>query len=233
MKPEFDEMLFPPFEGFPKEGVAFLKKLKRNNNREWFAKHKPEFEEFVKLPMQSLIASLQPYFADFAPDFEIHPKRSLFRIYRDTRFSNDKTPYKTHVAAHFEQRRKPRIMDAAGYYLHIEPGEVFIGGGIYLPDSDQLKKIRRAVAEQPKEFLSIIHAPSFKKMFGSLHGEKLSRAPKGYAPDHPMIEYIKYKQFFTGLEWKEETCYKKDFVKRVVAVCRELTPLINFLNNAM
>lgn len=233
MQPEFDELIFPPFEGFPKEGIAFLKKLKRNNNREWFAAHKEEFEDTVKFPMQCLIASLEPLFAGFAPEFDVNPKKSLFRIYRDTRFSRDKTPYKTHIAAHFELRRKPRIMDGAGFYLHIEPGEVFLGGGIYMPDNDQLKKIRRAVSEYPSEFLAVIASPKFKKHFGTIQGSKLSRPPKGFSADDPMIEYLKLKQFFAGVEWKEETCYKKDFAGRVAAVSKEITPFINFLNEAM
>ncbi|MGB2870076.1 MAG: TIGR02453 family protein, partial [Bacteroidota bacterium] len=105
--PTFDIDVYPPFEGFPKEGIAFFKKLKRNNSREWFEKHKGEYEEQVKLPMQCLVAALRPHFARFAPEYELNPKRAIFRIYRDVRFSKDKTPYKTHVAAHFVLRGKP------------------------------------------------------------------------------------------------------------------------------
>ncbi len=211
MLKEFDELHYPPFEGFPKESVGFLKKLKRNNNRDWFNAHKDEYERSIKFPMQSFIASMQPLFADFAPEFDVHPKRSMFRIYRDTRFSKDKTPYKTHMAAHFVLRGKPKGFEGSGYYLHIAPGEVFIGGGIYLPDNNQLKMIRRSLAEHSKEFLRIINKPSFKKMFPAISGQKLSRPPKGFAPNHPMIEWLKMKQFFTGIEMKEEICYRKDF----------------------
>ncbi|MFA5834989.1 MAG: DUF2461 domain-containing protein [Bacteroidota bacterium] len=230
---EFDEQQFPPFEGFPKESIAFLKKLKKNNNRDWFNAHKNDYEEQIKFPMQSFIASLQPLFADFASQFDVHPKRSMFRIYRDTRFSKDKTPYKTHMAAHFVLRGKPKGFEGSGYYLHIAPGEVFIGGGIYLPDNDQLKKIRKYLAEHSKEFLAIINKPSFKKMFPAITGQKLSRPPKGYDPNHPMIEWLKMKQFFTGLEMKEEICHKKDFVKLIAKHCKELMPLVDFMNKAM
>ncbi len=233
MNLEFDDLSFPPFEGFPTEGIVFLKKLKRNNNREWFTKHKNEFEEFVKFPMQSLIASLQPFFAEFAPEFDINPKKSLFRIYRDTRFSKDKSPYKTHVAAHFELRSKARIMEGAGYYFHLAPGEVFLGGGIYLPDNEQLKKIRRAIVEHDKEFSTIIEASKFKKLFGTVRGSKLSRPPKGFAPDHPMVEYLKLKQFFVGVEWDETVCYKKNLDAKIAATCKEIAPFINFLNDAL
>ena len=230
---ELEERQFPPFEGFPKESIAFLKKLKKNNNRDWFNSHKNEYELYIKFSMQSFIASLQPYFADFAPEFDVHPKRSMFRIYRDTRFSNDKTPYKTHMAAHFVLRGKPKGFEGSGYYLQIMPGEVFIGGGIYLPDNDQLKKIRKGIAEHPKEFLEVVNKPSFKKMFPAISGEKLTRPPKGYDPNHPMIEWLKMKQFFTGLEMKEEICYKKDLAKVIAKYCKELAPLVNYLNTAM
>ncbi len=233
MLKELDEQQFPPFEGFPKESVGFLKKLKKNNNREWFHSHKDEYEESIKFPMQCFIASMQPYFADFAPQFDVSPKRSMFRIYRDTRFSKDKTPYKTHMAAHFVLRGKPKGFEGSGYYLHIAPGEVFIGGGIYMPDNDQLKKIRRAIAENSKEFLSIVNKPSFKKVFPAINGAKLSRPPQGFPPDHPMVEWLKMKQFFTGLDLPEDICYKKDFSKVIAKHCKELAPLVDFMNKAM
>ncbi|HTY10448.1 MAG TPA: DUF2461 domain-containing protein [Bacteroidota bacterium] len=224
---------FPPFIGFPKKGIEFLNKLKKNNNREWFEKHKQDFESEVKLPMQSLIASLQPYFESFAPEFDVSPKRSLFRIYRDIRFSKDKTPYKTHAAAHFVLRGKPKGIEGSGFYLHIEPGSVFLGGGIYMPDSDQLKKIRRAIAGQSKEFLGIVKDKNFVRTFKGIDGDKLQRVPAGYQPDHPMAEWLKLKQFFVGVDWKEEKCYKAQFVKDVAKIFEQAMPFISFLNAAM
>ncbi|MDP2883737.1 MAG: DUF2461 domain-containing protein [Ignavibacteria bacterium] len=231
--PLSDLEFFPPFDGFPREGIDFLKRLKRNNNRPWFEKHKQDYEFSVKLPMQSLIASLHPHFQRFAPEFDINPKRSLFRIYRDVRFSKDKTPYKTHAAAHFVLRGKPKGVEGSGYYLHIEPGEVYIGGGIYMPDNDQLKKIRSAIASHSDQFLSIVCLPKFKKIFGKLEGEKLQRVPKGYEPDHPMAEWLKHKQFFVGVEWPESKCLKQKFVPETVCVFEAATPLVRFLNEAV
>lgn len=231
--PLSDLEFYPPFEGFPREGVEFLKKLKRNNNRPWFEKHKQDYEALVKLPMQSLIAALHPHFERFAPEFDVNPKRALFRIYRDVRFSKDKTPYKTHVAAHFVLRGKPKGVEGSGYYLHIEPGEVFLGGGLYMPDGDQLKKIRRAIASRPDQFLSAMRHPKFKKMFGKLEGEKLQRVPQGYEPDHAMAEWLKYKQFFVGTELPEGKCLKEKFVPDVVEVFEAATPLVRFLNEAI
>jgi uncharacterized protein (TIGR02453 family) len=228
-----DLEMFPPFEGFPKQGLQFLKKLKRNNNRTWFENHKNEYEEFLKLPMQSFIFALQPHFAAFAPEFELSPKRSIFRIYRDIRFSNDKTPYKTHIAAHFVLRGKEKGFVGSGYYFHIEPGEVFIGGGIYMPDSDQLKGIRKGIVQHPDEFLSILKDRKFRKRFGKLEGNKLQRIPKGYDESDPMAEWLKLKQFFVGVSLPESSCHKASLVKSIAAISKDAAPLVKFLNRAV
>jgi uncharacterized protein (TIGR02453 family) len=222
---------YPPFDGFPKEGLRFFKQLKQNNNREWFNAHKAEYEEFVKMPMQSMIASLQPSMARLAPEIEVHPKRNMFRIYRDIRFSKNKLPYKTHMAAVFH--RKGHWEESAGYYVHIEPGGVYVGGGVYMPDSQQLKKIRRAIAERADEFLDIVNDRTFKKKFKTLEGEKLLRNPIGFPSDHPMIEWLKYKQFYTGVEWNEKECYTPKLIDKVLVVYKDLLPMIRFLNNAL
>ena len=229
--PIIDQFILPPFVGFPKEGITFLQRLKKNNNRDWFAKHKNEYEEFVKLPMQSLIVALQAPMMAIAPEFEFNPKRSLFRIYRDTRFSKDKTPYKTHVSAIFHP--KGHWEQSAGYYLHIEPGEIYLGGGIYMPDGIQLKRIRSAIATRADEFLSIIGDKNFKKRFGVLEGSKLQRNPQGFRGDHPMIEWLKYKQFYAGVSWKTDVCFSPKFTDKVISLYRELLPLLRFLNAAV
>ncbi|HWP81808.1 MAG TPA: DUF2461 domain-containing protein [Bacteroidota bacterium] len=233
--PDFDVEFFPPFEGFPKEGIRFLKRLKRNNNRPWFAKHKHEYETHVKLPMQSLIASMQPHFVNFAPEYEFHPRKSLFRIYRDTRFSKDKTPYKTHVAAHAVLKGDKKGLGASGYYMHIEPGMVYAGAGIYMPESEQLKKIRRAIADRSDEFLSIVEAKPFTRLFRELEtkDERLKRVPQGFSPDHPMAEWLRYKHYFVGVTWPESVCYKADLMKELLKVFQTATPLVRFLNGAL
>jgi uncharacterized protein (TIGR02453 family) len=228
---DFDH--YPPFEGFPRECITFLKQLKRNNNRSWFESHKTIFEQQAKSQMLSFIAALQPHFAKFAPEYDLNPKRSIFRIYRDIRFSSDKTPYKTHIAAHFVLRGMPKGFVGSGYYLHIEPGEFFVGGGIYLPDGDQLKKIRSALAAHGKEFLSIVCNPRFKKRFAPFEWSKLQRVPKGYVDDHPMAEWLKYKQFFVGVSMPEAKCYKESLVHEVACVCQEASPLVRFLNKSI
>ena len=231
--PTMDIDIYPPFEGFPKEGIRFLKHLKRNNNRPWFESHKDEYEQNVKMPMQSFIAALQPHFARFAPEFDINPKRSIFRIYRDVRFSADKTPYKTHIAAHFVLRRTPKGFVGSGYYMEINPGEIFVGGGIYMPDSLQLKKIRKAIATNGEEFLSIVTNRRFQKWFAPFEWSSLQRIPKGYEEGHPMAKWLKYKQFFVGRTMPESVCYSISLVEEVAAVCEEAAPLVQFLNRSL
>jgi len=181
--------------------------------------------------MQLLVAALQPHVAKFAPEIEVNPKRSMFRIYRDTRFSKDKTPYKTHVAAVFHLRG--HWQETAGYYVHIEPGVLYVGGGIYMPDGDQLRKLRKAIDDRSEEFLSFVQSRVFKRDFKKIEGEKLQRVPQGYAPDHPMAEWLKHKQFYTGVDWKEEKCRSPKFVNEVVKVYKDLYPFIRFLNDAL
>ena len=226
-----DAEMYPPFDGFPKEGIGFLKRLKKNNNREWFNKHKTDYEEFIKLPIQSLIADLRQPMAKLAPEMEVNPKRSMFRIYRDIRFSKNKAPYKTHVAASFHKRDSKE--GGAGYYVHIEPGTVWVGGGIYMPGSDQLKKIRHAIADNPKEFLTIVSNDKFVKQFKTLEGEKLQRTPVGFPRDHMMGEWLKYKSFYTGVEWEEAECRTAGFTDSIIGVYKDLLPLVRFLNKAV
>ena len=233
MKPTvlLDQEMFPPFDGFPKEGIRFLKRLKKNNNREWFNNHKSEYEDFVKLPMQSFIASIAAPLAKIAPEIDVNPRRSMFRIYRDTRFSKNKTPYKTHAAAVFHL--KGHWEDSAGFYVHIEPSHVYVGGGIYMPNGDQIKKIRAVIAEHSEEFLSIVESKTFKKTFGAFEGEKLQRSPLGYPPGHPMIEWLKYKSYYGGVDWDEAKCYSEKFLDDVLNVYKDLLPTIHFLNRAL
>ncbi|MEK9138206.1 MAG: DUF2461 domain-containing protein [Bacteroidota bacterium] len=227
-----EEMLFPPFEGFPKEGIDFLKKLKKNNNRPWFQKHKHMYDESVKFPMQCLIASLSEKMGDIAPEIEFNPKRSIFRIHRDVRFSKNKAPYKTNIAASFNWRGMKGPVEAPGLYVGVEPGEIFIGGGVYMPTSDQLKAFRQSIMNHPDEFLEVVDSRRFKKQFGGIQGEKLQKAPVGYPKDHPMIEHLKHKQFYAGKVLDESECYRKKFVDTVVGVFNDCMPLVRWLAKA-
>lgn len=224
-----EEDFFPPFEGFPKQGIEFLKRLKRNNNRPWFQRHKHEYEEHVRFPMQCLIATLAQKMIDSVPEIEFNPRKSIYRIYRDVRFSKNKAPYKTNIAASFEPRGRKQPTETPGLYLGIEPGEIFIGGGLYMPTGEQLKAIRHAIAHQPEEFLAVVTSKRFKKEFGEIEGEKLQKAPLGYPKDHPMIEHLRYKQFYVGKILDHSPCLKPDFVDTVAAVFADTMPLVRWL----
>jgi uncharacterized protein (TIGR02453 family) len=224
-----DELLFPPFDGFPKEGLEFLKRLKRNNNRPWFKRHRHEYEELVRFPMQCLVASLAQRMADVAPEIEFHPRKSIFRIYRDTRFSKNKTPYKTNIAASFELRGQHGPTETPGLYLGVEPGEIYVGGGLYMPTGPQLKAIRQSIVSNPEDWLAIVEDKRFKKEFGGIEGEKLQRAPLGYPVDHPMIAHLRHKQFYAGKVFEESACLKRQFVQTVETVLTDILPLVRWL----
>src|SRR5206468_8630569 len=165
------------FSAFPKQGLQFLQSLKRNNNREWFLEHKSIYEKHLKQPMSDLIAALAEDFQQFAPEMVASPKVSAYRIYRDTRFSKNKSPYKTHVAAVFPRSGLGKH-EGAGFYLHIDPAELLIGGGLYMPLPEDLNAVRSHIAENSKSFLKIVDGRQFRKLFGTLGGEQLSRVPR-------------------------------------------------------
>lgn len=227
-----DEEFFPPFDGFPRAGIDFFRRLKKNNRREWFLKHKNEYEELARFPMQCLIATLKQKMHDVAPEIEFNPKKSIFRIYRDVRFSKNKAPYKTNIAAAFDVRGKKSPTETPGLYLHIEPGEVFVGGGLYMPNGDQLKAIRKAMTDKPDDYLAVIREKGFIRMFGGIAGEKLQKAPLGFPKDHPMIDHLRHKQFFVYKTFPEAASMKARFADSVVDVYDRAMPLIRWLHRA-
>src|SRR5436309_9321153 len=171
------------FSAFPDQGLQFLHSLKRNNNRDWFQSHKGIYEQYVKQPMTELIAALAQEFQKFAPEMLASPKVSAYRIYRDTRFTKDKSPYKTHVAAVFPRSGLGKH-EGAGFYLHISPEELLIGGGLYMPLPEDLNAVRSHIAENSKLFVKIVGGRQFRKLFKTLGGEQLSRVPRGLPADH-------------------------------------------------
>jgi uncharacterized protein (TIGR02453 family) len=155
----------------------------------------------------------------------------MFRIYRDTRFSKDKSPYKTHAAAHFPLSRAKDV-HSPGYYLHLAPGEVFVGGGIWHPEKDVLSAIRDHLMARPEEWKSILKDRGFKKHC-TFEGEKLQRPPKGYPPDHELIEWLKYKDFTWFTQFDERTACSSGFMDKFVASCRAAMPMMRFLAEAL
>jgi uncharacterized protein (TIGR02453 family) len=211
--------------------TGFLRKLKTNNQREWFQSNKPDYEKARK-QFEALLNSLIPEIRKFDPSIgTLTAKECVFRINRDIRFSADKSPYKTNMGAYISQGGRKGEM--AGYYIHIDPDQSFAAGGLYMPQPVVLKKVRDEVYFNAGEFKSIIHKPSFVNVFGELDGDKLTRPPKGYPADFPDIELLKYKSFTVSHMLDEKTLMSDGLVKDVAAIFLEMHPLIRFLNNAI
>jgi uncharacterized protein (TIGR02453 family) len=217
---------------FTRKTLAFLRALKRNNNREWFRARKTDYEQHVRGPMVALLGQLARDLPTFAPDLISDPRVSLFRIYRDTRFSGDKRPLKTQVAAHFPSRKFPKG-EGAGLYVEIAPQWVWVGGGIYMPSSPELHAIRASIAEDHRKFHRIVTAPSFRASVGELSGEQLTRVPRGYLNDHPAADYLRHKQFIGGREYPAEFAASPRFYPELLSVFRGVAPLVGFLNTAI
>jgi uncharacterized protein (TIGR02453 family) len=212
------------FRGFPAAGMEFLRELKENNDREWFTPRKEVYQTQVLAPMVELVGLLHGEMLRFAPDYVGEPKKCVFRIYRDTRFAKDKTPYKTHVAAAMwknggEKGRR------AGFYFSVSPEEVEVGGGLYGPDPAVLLKVRQYVAE---------HHKAFRKTFsGELYGESAARAPKGFDPEHPAIDLIKHKHFAVIETLPPELATTPKLFPELVKRLKAITPLLDFVNRAL
>jgi uncharacterized protein (TIGR02453 family) len=220
------------FEGFPPETLRFLRQLKRNNNREWFLAHKDVYESKVKAPMTELVLALGQEMQQSDPELIVDPKRAIYRIYRDMRFSTDKKPYKTHVAAIFVPRGIPKKTGAC-FYFHIEPAEVMIAGGVYMPDPATLSALRRHIADNWEELLAITNQSSFRKIFGNLQGERLIRPPSGYAADHPAIEVLRQKQLYVSASDPAELAEGPELFPRLLELFSAMLPLVQFLNTPL
>jgi uncharacterized protein (TIGR02453 family) len=214
---------------FPAETLRFLRALKRNNRREWFNAHRDDYEAHVRQPMTAIVERLAVDLRAFAPELVASPKVSMYRIHRDTRFSDNKTPYKTHVAAVFPTRGLLKH-EGAGAYFHVSPEEVWIGGGMYAPQAPQLHAVREHIAGHVRQFRTIIESPGFRKHVGALEGEKLKRVPRGFPADHPAAEYLKFRQFIAGAEFPAALAASPAFYKTLLTVFRQVTPLARFLN---
>lgn len=217
---------------FTRRTLAFLRSLKRHNDREWFRSRKDQYETHVRGPMVELLARLADDFRTFAPELVSDPRVSLYRIYRDTRFSGDKRPLKTHIAAHFPARGFARN-EGAGLYLEIAPAWVWIGGGIYMPSSPDLRAIRAHIGSHHRTLHRIVTHPAFRRAVGQLEGERLSRVPQGYRKDHPAADYLRFKQFLAGCEYEAEFAYSPRFYRAVLAVFKAVAPLVRFLNGPL
>ena len=191
---------------FTPELFTFLRQLKRNNERDWFNKNKERYIADVQQPALDFVADVAPGLRKISQNFVADPRPtggSLFRIYRDVRFAKDKSPYKTHVGIYFKHRAAKDV-HSPGFYLHLEPGEVFIGAGLWMPDAKTATKIRESIVERTTPWKKAVHAPPFSKTF-QLTNEAYVRVPRGFDPAHPFVEDLKLKSFIGIRPINEQT----------------------------
>ena len=219
---------------FSAETLAFLTELANNNNRDWFNEHKARYEEHVLDPALRFIQAMQDPLHDIAPHFTAVPKRvggSLMRIYRDTRFSKNKTPYKTNIGMQF-RHEQAKDVHSPGYYVHIDPEQVFIGAGLWRPESEPLAQIRRRIVGAEKAWLQASRDRTFRRHF-ELGGEALVRPPRGFDKEHPMIEDLKRKDFIAVKYLDLADVTDARFGRKVVTAFRAATPFMRFLCRAV
>ena len=215
-----------------KETLDFLTKLSKNNNREWFQANKKSFEA-----AQDNITAFAGQLIDGISKFDdavsdVDPRSCVFRIYRDVRFSKDKSPYKTNLGAYISPGGRKSMQP--GYYFHLEPGKSFIAGGKHIPDGPETLKIRNAIANGTDEFLKIVEKKSFRIAFGEMRGDRLQKAPKGFDPEHKAVEYLKLKEFMAFTEFPDDKFVTSpEFPKYLVKTMKEMFPLVSFLRKAL
>ena len=215
---------------FTDRTLKFLRALKRNNDRAWFKAHKDDYENHVRGPMLAIIQLLGVDFPRVAPDLVASP-RSLYRVYRDTRFSPDKTPYKTHVAASFSHKVLPKH-ESAGLYFHLAPDQLWIGGGVYAPQTPQLHRIREHIVANLQSFRSLVESAAFRRI-GGVTGTRLQRVPRGFPRDHEAAEYLKLKQYLAGEDLDPQLATSPRFYGALLRRFTMLTPFIQFLNTPL
>ncbi len=220
------------FAGFPEEALRFFRSLERNNRREWFQPRKPIFDEKVRASMIELVEAVNLGLARFAPEYVTGPEQAIYRIYRDTRFSSDKTPYKTHLAASL-WRRGFQKHSCAGFYFSVSHKEVEIAGGVYMPGPEQLLEIRRHLAEHHAQFQKLAANRKLVALMEPLKGDSLSRTPKGFASGHPADDLLRRKQwlYYTALDPALATT--PELYGELMTRLRAMQPVLDFLNQPL
>lgn len=215
--------------------LRFLKGLKKNNNKPWFEKNRPEYE-MARADFGQFIQSVIDLHAKKDPSIKsLVAKDCMFRINRDVRFSKNKSPYKSNFGASINKSGK-KAENSAGYYFHLEPGASFAGGGIWMPDAEHLKKVRQEIDYNLSDFKKIVESKKFRAMYGQLDKSReytLTRVPKGYDADNPAAEYLKMKSYVAMINLTDETLLSKDLVKKTVAAFETLQPMLEFVNQSM
>ena len=230
MNPANLDVVSEPY--FREAGLRFLRSLKRNNRRDWFEAHKPEFERELKQPMLAVIETVNIAMQDFAPAHIRPPRKCMMRIYRDIRFSSDKRPYKSHVSAWWACEGLEKT-SGGGYYMHISPDEVHIAAGVYMPEREQLFAIRQYLLIHHEEVRGLLNDRKLKRSMDSFSGLPLTRPPKGFPKEHPAMDLLLCRQWGIGVNLEPETALKKDFASEVIQRFRLATPLVEALNTPL
>ena len=214
------------------EGLKFLRALARNNDREWFTPRKPTFEAELKAPMLSIIAKVNEAMAGFAPDYVRPVEKCLFRIYRDTRFSPDKAPYKRHVGAWWACPGLEKT-SGAGFYFHVAPKEVIVAAGAYMPAKEQLAAIRHWLLENHEEFRSLMNKAAVRRTFTEFEGNALTRPPKGFPAEHPAMDLIRCRMWGLSTTLPVETAMEKNFAAALAWHFKVAAPVVEALNRPL
>ena len=213
---------------FRPEALTFLRNLARHNDRAWFQPRKAQFEAELREPMLAVVRRITDAMAAFAPNHVRPAEKSLFRIYRDTRFSADKRPYKTHVAAWWTHTGFGKT-SGAGYYFHVSPKEVIVAAGSYMPEKDQLAAIRRWLLDHHGEFRELLRNPKVRRAFDEFEGNALTRPPKGFPPEHPGMDLIRCRQWGLAATLPAETALRKDLADGVIRYFKTAAPVVDAL----
>jgi len=221
-----------PSPRFTDSTLKFLRSIQKNNNREWFRTHRNQYETNVRKPMIEILDRLSVDLLRFAPDLIASPKRSMYRIYRDTRFSSNKSPLKTQIAAIMPHRELTKH-GGAGLYFHIAPDHVLIGAGIYAPEPRELNYLREHISLNSNQLRTIVESPSFRRNFGELKGQRLKRVPRGFDHDHPAAYYLKFRQFLASNEQPTHFATRPRFYNSLVRLFEQLSPFVYFLNEPL
>ncbi|WP_416304927.1 DUF2461 domain-containing protein [Neptunicella sp. SCSIO 80796] len=219
---------------FTPELMHFLQALRNNNDKGWFHEHKQDYEALVRTPALNFIQEMDNWIKMISPHYEANAKKmggSLMRVYRDVRFSNDKSPYKTNVGIQF-RHEVGKDVHAPGFYMHIEPGNVFLGVGSWHPASDELKAYRDHIVAKPGPYQDAIEHPPFTEIY-QMSGSSLSRPPRGFDSDHPLIDELKRKDFIALTPIDESLLYQDDLAEQVARIFGRAQPLQRFLCEAL
>ena len=220
------------FAGFPPEMMQFFRSLKRNNRREWFQPRKEIYEQQIKAPMLELIAAINDELRKFAPEYVTEPKKALFRIYRDTRFSADKTPYKTHIAASFARRGGERL-GTGGFYFSVSHETIEVAAGIWHPDRDVTLAVRNHIAGAHEELRQMLADKKSRKLAGELRGDSLSRTPKGFDPAHPAADFLKMKDWVLDVTLDPALAITPRLHPAIAERFRAMAPVVGYLNRPL